>query len=352
MNSVYPQGLREATPGWVIALMGPTASGKTALALELVESLPVEIVSVDSALVYRGLDIGTAKPSRALLHEVPHHLIDIRDPADAYSAADFRADALQCIHAIQARGKVPLLVGGTMLYYKFLFEGSAELPAADAEVRQRLEDWAQQEGWQGIHRRLAEVDPESATRIHPNDPQRLQRALEIYLVTGKSMTWHLQRQRFERQRQEQQCQKQQCQKQQCQKQQQCECRSVAKPFELLQVAVCPSDRGLLHKRIAERFLKMLDEGLIEETQALLQRGDLHEQLPSMRSVGYRQVCAHLMGCMSYAEMVDRGIIATRQLAKRQMTWLRRWPNVEWFHTEDPLLSSRVLQRLKATPIFL
>lgn len=324
---LHPQSRRNATSGWVIALMGPTASGKTQLALELVESLPVEIVSVDSALVYRGLDIGTAKPSRALLNDVPHHLIDIRDPGVAYSAADFRADALRCIHAIQARGKVPLLVGGTMLYYKFLFEGSAELPAADAEIRQRLENWAQEEGWQGVHQRLTEVDPESAERIHPNDPQRLQRALEIYLLTGKSMSWHLQKQRLER-------------------------RCVAPPFELLQVAVCPSDRELLHKRIAERFLNMLEEGLIEETQSLLQRGGLHEQLPSMRSVGYRQVCAHLMGCMSYAEMVDRGIIATRQLAKRQMTWLRRWPNIEWFHTEDPLLSSRVLKRLKATPIFL
>ncbi len=306
---------------WVVSLMGPTASGKTGLALELAKSYPFEIISVDSALVYRGMDIGTAKPSAEELAQVPHHLIDIRDPAEPYSASDFRQDALACIKSIQDSGKVPLLVGGTMLYYKFLIEGSAELPSANATIRQQIEAWAESEGWPGIHRRLSEVDEVSAQRINPNDPQRLQRALEIYLATGKTMTWHLQQQ-----------------------------TPSSLPFELLQMAVCPIDRKRLHERIAQRFHQMLDEGFLAEVEQLFQRGDLHAGLPAIRSVGYRQAWEYLSGSMSYAEMVDRGIIATRQLAKRQLTWLRSWPDVQWFESEDPMLSSKALKWLESAPI--
>jgi tRNA dimethylallyltransferase len=311
-----------AYPQWVIALMGPTASGKTGLAIELARRYPVEIISVDSALVYRGMDIGTAKPSAELMQQIPHHLIDIRDPAEAFSASEFRNDALSCIQKIHQAGKIPLLVGGTMLYYKFLIEGCADLPAANASIRQQIEAWAHTGGWFDIHRRLAAVDEASAKRINPNDPQRLQRALEIYLATGKTMTWHLQQQ-----------------------------SSSSLPFELLQLAICPMDRKRLHERIAERFQQMLNEGLIAEVEQLYKRSDLHAQLPAIRSVGYRQVWEHLSGSLSYSEMVDRGVIATRQLAKRQLTWLRSWPNVEWFESEDPALCSKILKRLEAAPIF-
>ncbi len=282
-------------------LMGPTASGKTDLAVALQERLSCEIISVDSALVFRGMDIGTAKPDADLLARAPHRLIDIRDPAETYSAAEFREDALREMHEITARGRIPLLVGGTMLYYKALRDGLADLPAADDSVRQCILEQAEQEGWVSVHARLQQVDPDSATRIHPTDPQRLQRALEVYLVSGRTMTELVARQQ----------------------------RSQL-PFRVLNLAVAPTDRSILHERIAQRFHNMLDAGFIEEVERLYTRKDLHPGLPSIRCVGYRQAWSYLDGEISYDDMVYKGIVATRQLAKRQFTWLRSWESLHWF----------------------
>ena len=290
----------------VICLMGPTASGKTALAIALCQQLNAEIISVDSALVYRGMDIGTAKPTAAELTMAPHHLLDIRDPADSYSAADFRQDALQLISDIQHRGKVPLLVGGTMLYFKALLEGISALPAADAAVRQQLEAEAREQGWAAMHQQLAKIDPVAAARIHPNDPQRINRALEVYRLTGQSLT-KLTAEKTE-----------------------------PFPFSVHQFAIAPTDRSILHQRIAERFMLMLEQGFEQEVQWLRQRGDLHIDLPSIRCVGYRQMWQYLDGEHSYGQMVEKGIAATRQLAKRQLTWLRGWPNLHWLKSEAEL----------------
>ncbi len=300
----------------VIFLMGPTASGKTDLAIKLREYLPCDIISVDSALVYRGLDIGAAKPSSRELALAPHRLIDIRDPAEPYSAADFRLDALREISDIVAKGRIPLLVGGTMLYFKVLFEGIADLPSADETIRAAIEKDAAQHGWPYVHEQLAQVDPESAKRINPNDPQRLQRALEVFRIAGKSMTslQSAQDQLGGPGR-----------------------RGQPAPdfaFRTLQIAISPKDRIILHERIALRFRKMIDAGFIDEVRTLYQRDDLHNSLPSMRSVGYRQVWEYLDGKLSYDEMIERGIIATRQLAKRQLTWLRSWPNLNWIYTDE------------------
>ncbi len=289
--------------------MGPTASGKTALAIELCQQLPCEIISVDSAMVYRGMDIGSAKPSREELALAPHRLIDIRDPAEAYSAADFRADALREMAEISARGHIPLLVGGTMLYFKALLEGLAEMPAADPAIRAAIEAEAAQFGWPHIHQQLAQVDPESAARIHPNHSQRLERALEVYRASGVTMTqWH------RRQSNEQ-----------------------ALPYRVLQLAIAPRDRAVLHQRIEQRFELMLEQGFIAEVEALRQRGDLHIDLPAMRAVGYRQAWQALQAAedgaeLDLVELKLRGVIATRQLAKRQFTWLRGWQNLNWLYT--------------------
>lgn len=275
-------------------LMGPTASGKTGLAIQLSKEIPCEIISVDSALIYRGMDIGTAKPTAEELAETPHRLIDIKDPAESYSAADFRLDALQAMQEISAKGKIPLLVGGTMLYYKALLEGLSPLPQANPIIRAEIENKAQQLGWQALHQELAQVDPQAALRIHPNDPQRINRALEVYYLTGKSLT-ELTEQKGE-----------------------------PLPYQLLQFAIAPQDRSVLHQRIEIRFHQMLAQGLQQEVEKLYQRNDLHLDLPSIRCVGYRQMWEFLQGKYDYDEMVYRSICATRQLAKRQITWLRGW----------------------------
>ncbi len=298
-----------------IFLMGPTAAGKTDLAIELTKVLPCELISVDSALVYRGMDIGTAKPSREQLAQFPHRLIDILDPSESYSAADFRTDALAAMADITARGKIPLLVGGTMLYYKALLEGLADMPPADPQVRAELEEEAVRLGWQALHDQLAAVDPESAARIHPNDPQRLTRALEVYRVSGLTMTAHRQRQLA----------------------QSTEAGASGRsqlPYTVANLAIAPANRQVLHQRIAQRFTQMLEQGFIDEVVALRSRSDLHAGLPSIRAVGYRQVWDHLDGKLTFAEMQERGIIATRQLAKRQFTWLRSWSDLQWLDSLD------------------
>ncbi|KPW31471.1 tRNA dimethylallyltransferase [Pseudomonas amygdali pv. mellea] len=307
-----------------IFLMGPTAAGKTDLAIELSKVLPCELISVDSALVYRGMDIGTAKPSKAQLVEYPHRLIDILDPAQSYSAADFRSDALAAMAEITARGNIPLLVGGTMLYFKALLHGLADMPAADAQVRAQLEADAQAYGWQSLHDQLAVVDPVSAARIHPNDPQRLIRALEVYRVSGMSMTAHREQQTA----------------------QSTEAAASGRqqlPYTVANLAIAPADRKVLHQRIALRFEQMLDQGFLDEVLALRSRGDLHSGLPSIRAVGYRQVWDHLDGKLTRDEMQERGIIATRQLAKRQFTWLRSWEDLHWL---DSLASDNLSRALK------
>lgn len=304
--------------------MGPTAAGKTDLAIELSKVLPCELISVDSALVYRGMDIGTAKPSKAQLAEYPHRLIDILDPAQSYSAADFRSDALAAMAEITARGNIPLLVGGTMLYFKALLHGLADMPAADAQVRAQLEADAQAYGWQSLHDQLAVVDPVSAARIHPNDPQRLIRALEVYRVSGMSMTAHREQQTA----------------------QSTEAAASGRqqlPYTVANLAIAPADRKVLHQRIALRFEQMLDQGFLDEVLALRSRGDLHSGLPSIRAVGYRQVWDHLDGKLTRDEMQERGIIATRQLAKRQFTWLRSWEDLHWL---DSLANDNLSRALK------
>jgi tRNA dimethylallyltransferase len=280
--------------------MGPTASGKTPLALALARALPVEIVSVDSAQVYRGMDVGTAKPSASERERVPHHLIDVIDPTESYSAARFRADALRLMKEITARGRIPLLAGGTMLYFKALREGLSELPESDAAVRARIDAEAAVCGWPAMHADLAKIDASTAMRLKPNDAQRIQRALEIYRVTGKPMSQLLGRTRS------------------------------ALPFRLLELALVPSDRGELHRRIEFRFDAMLEHGLVEELRALRERYALRPGLPSMRCVGYRQVWQHVEGEFGRDELRDRGIFATRQLAKRQLTWLRAMKTVRSF----------------------
>ncbi|WP_432240755.1 tRNA (adenosine(37)-N6)-dimethylallyltransferase MiaA [Herbaspirillum robiniae] len=280
-----------------VAIMGPTASGKTAAALEIARRIPSEIISVDSALVYRGMDVGTAKPSREELAEAPHHLIDIIDPADAYSAMQFRQDALRLSMEIAARGRLPLLVGGTMLYFKVLRDGLDELPQADPALRAQLDEEAARVGMPAMHAKLAALDPATAERLKPNDSQRIQRALEITLLTGQPMSSLLSQKAAE-----------------------------PLPFDLLPLALEPSERAVLHERIALRFDLMLAGGALEEeVKALRARGDLHLGLPSMRCVGYRQMWEYLDGDIGLPEMREKGIAATRQLAKRQLTWLRSMP---------------------------
>jgi tRNA dimethylallyltransferase len=304
-----------------IFLMGPTASGKTAVAVDLVRRLPLEIISVDSALVYRGMDIGTAKPDAELLRAAPHRLIDIRDPAEPYSAAEFRRDALAAMADIRAQGRIPLLVGGTFLYFRALQQGLSRMPAADPAIRARLEAEAQADGLQRLHARLAQLDPEAAARIHATDPQRIQRALEVYEATGQPLSaWHAQG------------------------------RAGAFPWRVLKLALLPADRAVLHARIEARFRAMLAAGFVEEVRGLYARSDLHRELPALRAVGYRQAWAWLAGETGYEEMQQRAIVATRQYAKRQLTWLRGETGIERFSVEaEPragLLAQRVTEWLQ------
>lgn len=278
-------------------LMGPTASGKTDLAIELCDKLGCEIISVDSALIYKGMDIGTAKPSVEEQQKAPHQLIDILDPAQSYSVAEFRRDALEAMDKITSRGNIPLLVGGTMMYYKALIDGLSPLPESDKSVRVKIEAQAKEEGWGTLHTWLKELDPQSAARIHPNDPQRLTRALEVYLLTNRTMTDLL------------------------------ATKSSPIPYDVKQFCIAPSDRKVLHQRIALRFNIMMKAGFREEVEKLRARRDLHLDLPSIRCVGYRQMWQHLDGDFSEKEMQEKAIAATRQLAKRQLTWLRSWENI-------------------------
>jgi tRNA dimethylallyltransferase len=292
-------GMQNKPPA--IFLMGPTASGKTGLALALREKFPLDIISVDSALVYRGMEIGTAKPDEATLRSAPHALIDIREPSESYSAADFREDALAEMSEITRRGRVPLLAGGTLLYFKALSQGLAILPSANPQVRARIEQQAGELGWQAMHSMLAGKDPEAAARIHPNDTQRIQRALEVIELTGMKMS------DLHRQQKEQDW-----------------------DYRVLKIVVCPQPRQELHARIEKRFHQMLDEGFLDEVKALKARNDLNPTLPSMRCVGYRQAWAYLEGKSTYEEMCAKAVAATRQLAKRQLTWLRRESGALWY----------------------
>lgn len=290
-------------------LMGPTASGKTDLAIALRQELPVEVISVDSALIYKGMDIGTAKPSKEELALAPHRLIDILDPAESYSAMNFHADALREMADITAQGKIPLLVGGTMLYYKALLEGLSPLPSADPAIRAEIESRAAQHGWATLHQELVKIDPVAGARINPNDSQRINRALEVFYITGKTMT-ELTAQQGE-----------------------------ALPYNILQFAIAPQDRAVLHQRIEQRFHKMIELGFEEEVKRLFLRKDLHINLPSIRCVGYRQMWEYLQGDISLDEAIFKGICATRQLAKRQITWLRGWQGeLTWLDSLAPTSS--------------
>lgn len=315
----------------VIFLMGPTASGKTDLAIALTEHLPCELISVDSALIYRGMDIGTAKPDAQTLARAPHRLIDIRDPDEAYSAADFYGDAREAIDAIQAKGKVPVLVGGTMLYFRTLRDGIAALPKGDEQVRRVILADAKAKGWTYVHQQLAEVDPESAARIRPTDPQRLQRALEVFRITGKTMTEIWKAQNDVKDTGWGQIGTGNGSKADYTK---LDKGLPPLPMPILNLAIAPEERSVLHARIAQRFEQMLQAGFVDEVRALYESGQYGPEMPAMRCVGYRQVWDYLDGKLSYDDMVEKGIIATRQLAKRQLTWLRSWPGVEWLVTGD------------------
>lgn len=304
-----------------IFLMGPTASGKTALALELVKRLPVEIIGVDSGQIYRGMDIGSAKPDAATLSEAPHRLIDIREPDESYSAGEFCEDALREMRDITRAGRIPMLVGGTMLYFRSLEHGLSALPAANAGVRAALEAQLAEQGLAAMHARLLAIDPVAGARIHPNDPQRTLRALEVYELTGSTLTALTGAQT----------------------------RSPL-PYRLCKLAIAPKERDDLRERIALRFKQMIEQGFIEEVEALYARGDLNLDMPSMRSVGYRQIWYYIQGKYSRAEAVERGIIASRQLAKRQMTWLRSDTDVHWFDSMDKKLLDSVLKCLADCPI--
>jgi len=301
----------------VVFLMGPTGAGKTDVAVELVKRLPCDIISVDSALVYKGMDIGTAKPDNAVLAQAPHRLINICNPVESYSAARFRGDACVEIESILAQGRIPLLVGGTMLYFRALANGLSKLPAADTSLRQALESQAQNEGWTAMHRRLQLIDPQAGQRIHPNDPQRILRALEVYEKTGTPMS-ELQGQ------------------------------SEPLPYRIIRLVVAPAERAELHRRIERRFHIMMAQGFLTEVESLYRRDDLHADLPAMRAVGYRQLWAYLAStdALSLETAVQRGITATRQLAKRQLTWLRSEPEgAKWFDGSDKNMLSSILKTL-------
>lgn len=320
-----------------IFIMGPTASGKTDLAVALREHLPVELISVDSALVYRDMDIGTAKPDAELLAKAPHRLIDILDPSESYSVGDFARDARQAMDEITASGRIPLLVGGTMLYFKALIDGLAELPPSDPAIREQVESEAAEHGWPHMHQKLMALDPVSAERIHPNHSQRIQRALEVCLVTGRPFSALLDEQQ----------------------QQGVGVPSITDDYDVVQMAIAPNDRALLHRRIGLRFQLMLEQGVIDEVRQLFERGDLHPDMPAIRAVGYRQIWEFLEGRVSHDEMVAKGEAATRQLAKRQLTWLRGWPDLHWIQTDDNAgklldfqeILDQSLKILRNTPIY-
>ncbi|MBR9829258.1 MAG: tRNA (adenosine(37)-N6)-dimethylallyltransferase MiaA [Oceanospirillales bacterium] len=305
----------------VICVMGPTASGKTDLAMQLCDRLPCELISVDSAMIYRGMDIGTAKPEPEVLRAYPHRLVDILDPVEAYSAAQFRADALQAITEIQQAGRVPVLVGGTMLYFNALQQGLADLPEADPIIRARIEAEAAERGWPAIHARLAELDPEGARRLKPNDAQRLQRALEVVELTGKPISEHWREQ-----------------------------GDAALPFDIIPIALSPGERSRLHQRIEQRFDIMLQAGFEDEVRALWERGDLQANMPSIRCVGYRQMWSYFNDEYDREMMRYKAIVATRQLAKRQLTWLRGWDGVHWLESESSNLVADVLKLSDAAVI--
>ena len=300
-----------------ILLMGPTASGKTAVAVHLATTLPCEIISVDSALVYKDMNIGTAKPDADTLARAPHHLINVIEPHESYSAARFRDDALTLMREITERGNIPLLVGGTMLYFKALVEGLNDLPEADSTVRLIIETMAEEEGWPALHEKLRKVDPETAARLEPKDSQRVQRALEIYYITGKSMTDLLKKPKY-----------------------------VYFPYTPIRIALLPSDRAVLHDRIAQRFETMLDAGLIDELRALRDAYALEPEMPAMRCVGYRQAWDFLNDRISRAELLEQGIAATRQLAKRQLTWLRSTENLTEFDCLTENVGDLVLEYIR------
>lgn len=300
-----------------IFIMGPTAAGKTDLALELAKRHPVELISVDSALVYRGMDIGTAKPSPEILKQFPHHLINIMEPTEAYSAGRFRDDALTLMADITARGKVPLLVGGTMLYFNALQKGMSSLPPADPAVRAKLNRQASEFGLAYLHERLTEIDPVSAARIHMNDPQRLQRALEVYELTGKSLTELTAEQ------------------------------GEPLPYQLSKIIIAPFERAVLHERIERRYKQMVENGFLAEVQKLYERGDCYPELPSIRAVGYRQAWAYLSGELDLESFIYKAVVATRQMAKRQITWLRAQEDGVWFDSGKALPVEAVNQYLMA-----
>lgn len=298
----------------VLAIMGPTASGKSQLSMALAKELPIEIISVDSALIYRGMDIGSAKPTVEEMRQVPHHLINIISATESYSASVFVEDVHRLVKAIFERGKLPVLVGGTMMYFNALQQGLNDLPSASPEVRASL-----QQQWDDspecLHQQLQEIDPESAARIHQNDPQRLIRALEVFQVSGKTLTEHRKNP-----------------------------KNALTAFELVKIALIPEDRAKLHQQIEQRFMQMLEQGFLKEVEALIKRGDLQADMTSIRSVGYRQAWDYLMGVYDYETFVHKGVVATRQLAKRQLTWLRKEADLTVF---DPF-SSSLQQRLKAS----
>lgn len=327
-----------------ICLMGPTASGKTDLAAKLCEALPCEVISVDSALIYKGMDIGTAKPDAEFLRRTPHRLIDLIEPWESYSVARFYHDALAAMNEVRQSGKIPLLVGGTMMYFRILRDGIASLPEGDAHIRAQIIQDARQHGWPFVHAQLREVDPASAERIKPGDSQRLQRALEVYRISGRSMTefWLDQAQK----------------------------RPLINqtgndvipdytvlneglapiPYRLLFIGLAPDERSVLHQRIAQRFVQMLEQGFVEEVRELFRAGKVNASMPSMRCVGYRQVCDFLEQRLSYSEMTERGIIATRQLAKRQLTWMRSWNNLNWLNSGDQNLLAKALKIVQEASI--
>ena len=296
--------------------MGPTGSGKTEAAVRLAEQLPLEIISVDSALVYRGMDIGTAKPSSSVRARTPHHLIDIRDPAEGYSVGEFTLDVQRAMDDIWSRGRQPLLVGGTMMYFHALTEGIADLPEADLAVRAAIDAKAAQAGWAAVHEELAQVDPQAAARIHINDPQRIQRALEVHRITGKTIT-ALQQDRV----------------------------SVFADVNFMEIALAPLERGELHTKIESRFKAMLDAGFVEEVRNLYESGGLSPEHPSMRAVGYRQLWRYLAGQIGLNEATNLAIAATRQLAKRQMTWLRRRTDARWLDSMRPDVARAIFEAL-------
>ncbi|QWF72210.1 tRNA (adenosine(37)-N6)-dimethylallyltransferase MiaA [Methylomonas paludis] len=302
----------------VILLMGPTCSGKTALAVALAQALAGEIISVDSALVYRGMDIGTAKPTLAERGGIRHHLLDCLEPTANFSTGEFRSQALALIADIYARGKLPILAGGTMLYFSALTQGLAQLPGADAGIRERLEQELQALGKQALHDRLAELDPEAAARIHVNDPQRVQRALEVYEISGRSLSSYFQAQ-----------------------------PANTLPYRFIKIIVAPEQRAELHEKIAQRFQQMLAQGFLDEVAALHARGDLHPGLPAIRCVGYRQAWAYLDGEYGYVEMQEKAIAATRQLAKRQFTWLRKETDACRLDSAAPDLLAQALAYIQA-----